>query len=360
MNNNIRKSLNLFMADITWKENNRTFVLDKIKTQSHCTDRIKAPVLIAFAFILALSIATALAATSVEFNTWLYQFWPEIALKLMPVNLTCDNQGFRMEVISAYEQDSEVYLTFSIQDLKGNRINDLTAIAPTVKDGEKLKSYEKMFGSYDPEQRRIIFGAEYILPTTAEVDQLTVSLDTLWLGEHFYANLTPYYQKHGSIDRTMPVPDYAVVLGPYHDTGLPSGIRLIDSDCNISIPLCDSVYLTGIGMIDGQLHVQIHYKNNVKQTIYDKIGITEFYPDYGWLFVNDTDGNSLYTGDLESDAISIVRWGGASGEYEPEWEEFFFTVDPARLKTALISIDIRRTTPCKGNWEVRIPWRLIK
>ena len=75
-----------------------------------------------FAFVLAMILVTACIATAVaaavseDFNTWLYQLWPEAALKLMPVDLSYEDNGIRMEVLSAAAEGSEVLITYTLED----------------------------------------------------------------------------------------------------------------------------------------------------------------------------------------------------------------------------------------------------
>ena len=55
---------------------------------------------IAIALILIISMATALAAFNEDFNKLLYQLWPEAARALRPVNLSMEEAGIRLEVLS--------------------------------------------------------------------------------------------------------------------------------------------------------------------------------------------------------------------------------------------------------------------
>ena len=73
-------------------------------------ERTEQPVMkkkISFAFILAMILLLACAATAIagavneDFNAWLYRIWPEAATTLMPVNMSCEDNWIRMEVISA-------------------------------------------------------------------------------------------------------------------------------------------------------------------------------------------------------------------------------------------------------------------
>ena len=74
--------------------------------------------------LLLLCLAMAVAgATSETVNGWLYQQWPRLATLLMPVNMSCEDQGIRMEVISAVAEGNEVLINYSMQDLEGSRKN---------------------------------------------------------------------------------------------------------------------------------------------------------------------------------------------------------------------------------------------
>ena len=81
---------------------------------------------IAAAALMIVLMATALAATNETVNGLLYKYWPDLAETLMPVNLTCEDQGVRLEILSALAEGSDVTVTFSLQDLKENRINGHT------------------------------------------------------------------------------------------------------------------------------------------------------------------------------------------------------------------------------------------
>ena len=49
--------------------------------------------------------------------------FPGVADKLKPVNLSCEKQGIRMNVISALVEDDKSWVVYSLQDLEGDRIS---------------------------------------------------------------------------------------------------------------------------------------------------------------------------------------------------------------------------------------------
>ena len=104
------------------------FLAQRIMNQ----ERTEQPVMkkkTSFAFILAMILMFAFAATAIAgafnetFNAWLYRIWPEAATTLMPVNMSCEDNSIRLEVISAVADGQELYITYSMEDLKGNRLS---------------------------------------------------------------------------------------------------------------------------------------------------------------------------------------------------------------------------------------------
>ena len=158
MNNKIREALDQSMADVTWKEQNRQRVLHAVRQETLQTRTRRPALVIVLALVLVLFIATAVAgATNEAFNAWLYQFWPEAATKLMPVNLSCVDQGIRLEVISAVAEGNDILVTYAMEDLEGNRIDENSDTCVQIE-------YELCGSSsgdiapplYDPEEKKII------------------------------------------------------------------------------------------------------------------------------------------------------------------------------------------------------------
>ncbi|MBO5568633.1 MAG: hypothetical protein J6A79_06880, partial [Clostridia bacterium] len=85
-----------------------------------------ASIIVVFALVLALGMSTALAAFNDDANQLLYQFWPQAAMALRPVNLIGESQGIRMEVVSATLNGTESLVMLTMQDLEDDRIDETT------------------------------------------------------------------------------------------------------------------------------------------------------------------------------------------------------------------------------------------
>ena len=113
---------------------------------------------IAIVLILVISMATALAAFNEDINRLLYQWWPEAARALRPVNLSTEEAGIRLEVLSASVSNNNMLVTFSLTDLTGDRINENTQCDGNLNGDVCLSSSgETELLSYDPDTHQAIF-----------------------------------------------------------------------------------------------------------------------------------------------------------------------------------------------------------
>ncbi len=362
-------------------------------------ERTKKPVMkkkLSIAFILAViltvaCIATAVAgATSETFNTWLYQIWPEAALKLMPVNLACDSEEIRMEVISAVAKDNEVYITFSMQDLEGDRIseNSYPSLEVYYTDDNADMDYDIIMPSlYDAEEKKIIFGQHYSYASVPSSPDNTIAarVDALCTQEHRTVDLLPLLKEYGSEAKFVPAPQDGIVSGSYNDGHLsiklgninerepiPESMKVLDYHNGLEIPVAEDVFLSGIGMVDGQLHVQLHYTadNSFQAPIFSsgEVNILTASPYEIWVILCDDDEKeSLYASEKYRQAdklpggITHLDWYADESGQE-SWKEFIFTPDTELTDAQNFVIDITKqlAPPIAGSWQVDFPVRLIK
>ena len=340
------------IASLPYRETEEKIVKKKLSFAS----------VVAIALVLVL-MATSLAATNTTVNNWVYKIWPDLAEALMPVNLSCEDQGIRLEVESAVIQGREILVTYSLQDLKGDRLchsDYALSISPEF-PGETGYTGQGFAGETDPETSKRFYAdrLEYDDDITSEDGYITFTAYYIDRGseEIACADLHPYLMQYGSQVQAMPVPDSLKHIdGPYYEGNLPEGLRVIDNSKSLEIPLCDTVYLSGIGIIDGYLHVQIHYTDY--QPLETEVSRTN--PYSSWVTAQDQDGNLLYSGDADDEAaLSVLHWGGS--DMMPEWREYFFKITREEAENADLSVTINKTLkPIIGNWKIEIPVRMIQ
>lgn len=324
--------------------------------------------------LLIVLMATALAgATNEAFNAYLYRLWPEAAMTLMPVDLSCEDKGIRMEVNSASVHDSKILISYTLQDLEGDRLLPYSyEFYPRVYFGSKPVLLSNTgTEQYDEAEHKVYYAeyAEYDASKKNHSDSkyLILKVDLYGNSEMHGAELYPYLKEYGSQVQMCPVPDETLVQpysgsGDYKvfsESGLPESLQVIDSSTSLEIPLFESVYLSGIKVIDGMMHIQLHIPGN-DYIPYDNGSYapyrcdTDLYNEDGLLpFVDD----SLYENQ------HVLSWGRKINRtgYLPEWIEFIFPVNAETVdKVCSVPFRIEKVLPpIDASLSVKIPVRLI-
>ena len=86
--------------------------------------RIAAACLAGVLFLSASSLLAAVAAGSMPAYEILYALYPETAKRLTPVQISCEDNGIRMEVEAVYVHADTAEIYLSMQDLTGERIDE--------------------------------------------------------------------------------------------------------------------------------------------------------------------------------------------------------------------------------------------
>ena len=314
------------------------------------------------ALVLVLGITTALAATVEDVNTLLYKYWPQAAEFLMPVNTSCEDQGIRMTVLSAAAGERNALVTFSLQDLEGDRINEYT------RTGMNL---EALFGgftqtesgisllSFDPETKTAVFAQEiktngFCLPEGSTPE---VSAETVYTPRHEVTDLLPLMKQYGTRTDTIALPEdeHIYPMQLLNATGkIPEGMKILDPAGSLEIPVGENVYLCGFGWIDGLLHVQLRYDNRLTED--------NNYTMLPRLQLQTADGYNPYDHpDQLKEGVVGFMWESEDGPVNRD--EYLFACTPEELENATLRADIEYYTPennIKGQWSVKIPMRMIQ
>ena len=324
------------------------------------------------ALLLVLGIATGLAATVESINEKLYTYWPELAEALMPVNADCESLGIRMEVESAVVKDNKAMITFSMQDLEGNRLNEYSYADfdelsfPLENTKNPGISSTSLLLSYDAEAKKATFvqEIEYDEPIKTGEYEISLHIPFLDLMDKVVEDLHPMLETYGETPAVLPASqaDVRFVWGFNTEIPeMPEDLKVLDYTRNPEIRIQDHVAVSGIGWIDGQLHIQIHYIDN--GMVWNKARTVGYPPVRVHILTQLADGWSpwrRYMDQLE-DMVFCVRMGG--DEDQPEWEEYIFPCSPAEIREGTLEAEITLNDTRKaleGNWSVNVPLRMIR
>ena len=308
---------------------------------------------VALAFVLCLMITTsALAAAVPEFNSWLYTIAPDIALYFRPVRMADENNGVRMEVeaIRISGREAQIYVT--VTDLEGGRLDDTVDLFDSY--GIDLPDYSTAYCQkvrYDAESNSTTFLIHYTSVKEIQQDKLTFRIrHMLTQKKNSVAHIYPqdYAPFNGEAESILP--GNRVRGGGFSDKmmseyGLANAEAWIWRDNleqisvlqpeNISVELTDGVRMTGIGYVDGMLHIQLHY---------DDIIVTD---NHGFMELDTASGEMI------PEYMSVAFWDEAhTGSYE----DIVFDIAPDELQGVRL---VGRFVTCKslmeGPWSVTFP-----
>lgn len=294
--------------------------------------------------VISLSIP-ALAASVPAFYDILYAISPATAQFFRPVQMSCENNGIRMEVMAIYihEDTAEIYI--SMQDLEASRLDETVDLFDSYQINTPY-DYEGhcKLSSFDPDTQTATF-----LITINQRNQQRITGDKITFSvREFLSNKKTY---EGPIsDFSFENVDLNAATQVIHPRGFGGNdmfVEYISSKDKESLTVLrptetlsspvDGVSLTGIGYIDGYLHVQVYYENILKTDNHGSIDLI-----------------NTETGKMLTSFGSISFFDDATmGSYE---DYIFAGVAPDELANYELYGDFTTSSgSVEGNWSITFP-----
>ena len=310
---------------------------------------------VAAAFLAAINVSLpVLAGTFPNIYELMYLVSPAVAQFYRPVQMADEYDGIRMEVVAAYihEETAEVYITF--QDLEGDRLDETTDLY----DRYSIHMPSSAIGScqkagYDPDSHTLT----YLITVTQEEgrkirgEKLTFSVGGYLSHKQNYENIeipidltqvteTPcQYVDSPANGGTMT--GYSGLVTEVSDTETTEkaaqGYRvLVPQAANPDFPV-EGVNLTGIGYIDGNLHIQYAVKNSLDND------------NHGFFFLQNEAGESI-------EEVGNVSFREGTGENRIDYRDSVFSVPQEELQNyGLYGDFVIAEGFHEGNWQVTFP-----
>lgn len=227
----------------------------------HRPRRLRRVLTIAVAAAVAIGCMTpALAANVPGVYQALYTISPAVAQFLVPVNLSCEREGVRLEVTDAYLQGHTACISFTMQDIQGSRLTNAHAtLSDWYLDSMGLGSSRCRLVSYDAQTRTAAFFAEFSNPgqTFDPESMQTFRVSELFCGGA-QAEDAPLAVPLSDVPVDPPVQIHEISSGTLDETGqCPTQYAFLMSQQ----PLwqsADGVFsLSAAGYREGQLHLQL-------------------------------------------------------------------------------------------------------
>jgi len=271
----------------------------------------------------------------------LYSISPSIAQKLKPVNASCEDNGIEMTVVAAEVNGDEVNILVSMRDNTGERLDETTDLFDSC---SIHTPYDQSCGcslvSYDDETNTATFmlTIEQMNHMLIPGDKITFSVSQL-LSKKEHSNFKLAQIKTEDVRLITEFVTNPVVRG-----GGGSDIKSIDWDNLLfmktdeanAIDLTNGVTLTGYGIVDGKLHIQLRY-NDILNT-----------DNHGYVYLKTQDDKVI---------ICENNYAFWDENHINSYEEYVFSVSAEGLADYEIWGEFWTCNngPIKGNWQVTFP-----
>ena len=295
---------------------------------------VAARTAIAFAAFLVcfLVVTPALAASVPEAYEMLYQVSPQTAQFFKPVQQTSDDQGIEVKVVEAYVNAGSAKVVITVQDKEEKRIDqsvdlydsysintgfDSTATCEQIDYNSDtdtatfLVTVDSMNAQDHIEGEKITFSVSTLLCKKVEDTKYPIALD--W--------------------EAIPEQSLTESANPYEGSVLVPGTP--------STPFLEGFYLTGLGYVDGKLHIQLYtpgryrYDDHARLYLLDENGVT-------------IEGRAIYRGGYQN--------GDAQTKRRADFIDYEFDVARENVSNYKLFGDFWRSGQrIDGNWSITFP-----
>ena len=244
-----------------------SYILDAERQKSFLP-RLRRAALMAASLILIFTLAAAsLAAADVDAAyDLIYRLYPTAAQRLKPVRLSAEDQGIRVEVVSARLEGESAQICVALKDVEGERLDktvDLFDSYDIRSPYDSSAHCERL--SWDEDTQTAYFYIEIDLmdgqwpregKVTFRVDELLLGKEE-WEGPISTAPLARLAEEATA----LPIPQGRERGGSEREgyEREARAARLALAADTEPLELAEGVQLTAMGFVNGRLHVQTHY-----------------------------------------------------------------------------------------------------
>lgn len=298
---------------------------------------VKRAVLAAALLVCLTAAFPALAATD-PVNALLYAVSPRAAQYFMPVMKSAEDNGVRMDVLSADIRGENADIYVSLTDLVENRIDETTDLYDSYSIHRPYDGIATCnMASYDPETKTATFlinitekGAK-----AKKGDKITFSVGCFLSGKQRAERVAVPLD---FADVNLAPATQSVELSGYAGVGAESGMP---DSANVLVPgevICEpfaGFAVSGLGYVDGKLHVQLYIPGKAETD------------DHASLYLVRGDGTELY-------CLSLSF--RTPDEKNAPYEEYVFDISPEALSDCTLYGDfVKAGRKTEGRWRVTFP-----
>ncbi len=263
------------------------------------------------------------------------RFYPELRDHPVPINLSVEKQGIRMEVVSGCLQEDKASFLVIVRDVEGKYNGlDLQLVHIANNEGFLSLTSSERYRNKAENYSVWVYEMELPDPMPSESDSLNLNMNKFHAKKEATIDLVPLLKEHAGTEDGVAPPEDARSLS---DVVAPvtGDMKVLSYDASQEkIPLFGNLFLSGIGWIDGQLHVQLY----VQQPVLNK--------GYGMSAYGAVDGENV-----QAD-VGMISWD--------EWSEYVFNCDPDDVDRMTLETHLTEyEESLYDDWSVEIPMNML-
>ncbi len=293
-------------------------------------------IIAAAAFCMTMSVPAISAATEIELvYQMVYNISPTLAQKLKPIRMSCEDQGIKMEVESAYIYENEAHIIVSMQDLEGDRID----VTTDLYDSYDINTPFDAMGTCSQVDYDEKTGKATFLIKISLWDDKDISGDKITFSVGEFLSHKKIFEDEISIDLSS----LDVITKTQNQTAYSfDGKQEEQWQEPCIIPnhsyedFIDGIDLTGYGYIDGKFHIQVAIKDRLDND------------NHGGFYLVGKNGNT-------KDCEYSVDWKDKNNK-RVEYFEYVFDISQEEIQNyELYGYFVTSEGSTKGNWQVTFP-----
>ena len=307
------------------------------------------------AAVLALCIALTIpaAAYTDAGYTILYDISPAVAQALKPVNESCEANGIRMTVDSAVIENNTAYIRIAMTDLEGDLFDksidlddsyeirrSFDAAGTCSKEGYDEATHTATFLIQLSPMASVVTGRDGAL-SSETTPTLSGGKTTFSVG-HICGFNSIWEKPVEGVDlaAAQGAPE-TFAKEQYEYDRETDKTYLVSYDCltpGVPVEICPGAAITGIGWVDGKLHVQVRLDGGASGVVY----------------LTDSPGVPMDESDPVWESARPMFFGQDLGEDDGHrYDEYIFDVTPAEAEAlTLQGWFYIMSEPVEGPWEV--------
>lgn len=300
-------------------------------------------------FVVSLSLlSAATAAGGLSAYDILSYFFPDIAEHLLPVNVSCTDNGVEMKVEAVYVHGKAADIYISIKDLTGDRIDETVDLVNNYSihvPGGYMGACSLV--DFNEESGTATFLISILHEKNITGPRMTFSVSGFLSGRQEITMELPEIDLQNVPEVTEVLRESERDMAGCSSATTESGMRIEDvkgylfpSKESIILP-ADGAMVTAYGFIDGKLHIQAYYEDILT------------YDNHGDIYLVDNNEDSENT-DTTKFPVTALFW---DEEKKGIYQEYVFDVGP-KDNLNYYSVQgyfVTCSDLIEGNWQVSFP-----